>query len=86
MATAPASAVASTASQITASSGCPGASASSRRASRNGVPVGDSITIPPRSVELQLVQHPQQRAGLLAGDVALDQVAVRLADHTLSGS
>ena len=49
VATAPAYACASTPSQITASSGCPGASSSSRRASRKGVPVGVSIRIAPRS-------------------------------------
>ncbi len=49
VATEPASAWASTDSQITASSGCPGAAASSRRASANGVPAGVSIRIAPRS-------------------------------------
>src|SRR4051812_599067 len=45
--TAPASACASTASQITASSGCPGAAASRRLARSNGVPVGVVTTTPP---------------------------------------
>ncbi len=84
--TAPDSACASTASQITASSGCPGADASSRRAASNGVPVGVVTTMPPtwpRPRELQLVE---QHAGLLPRDVALDQVAGRLQDRRPPGA
>ncbi len=56
--------------------GVPASSGSSSRASANGVLVGVVSTMPPRSVELELVEARQQARGALPRDVALDQVAL----------
>lgn len=79
--TAPASAWASTESQMTASSGWPGALASRSRARSNGRARRRGEHDAAALRKAQSVQPLEQRAGLLAGHVGLEQVAGRVQDR-----